>query len=239
MAAAPDALSVRFKASDVLPGGQWRNLWGYSGNMLRELGWRGVFRGWGMSCAKESLGYGLFFATFEYVKAQVCYRFIAMYYGNLRGDALGAMMRRNEVGGQRAKERIIRPHYAIEPAFLALAGVSASLAQQLVAHPVGKFQDIHYRVLQSQEQRGESSQKKMQEQAQHGAYAKTFRACASRAKKSGGWRRWLYRGFWWNTLRQVPSTAAGLVIFELVRKRYGDEAEAVRIEEDGYDILLR
>ena len=28
------------------------------------------------------------------------------------------------------------------------------------------------------------------------------------------------------------------VIFEVVRRRYGNDAEAVRIEKDGYDILL-
>ena len=41
-----------------------------------------------------------------------------------------------------------------------------------------------------------------------------------------------------NTIRQVPSTSAGLVMFELVRRRYSNEAEAVRIENDGYGILL-
>lgn len=41
-----------------------------------------------------------------------------------------------------------------------------------------------------------------------------------------------------NTIKQVPSTSAGLVIFELVRRRYGSEAEAVKIKKDGYDILL-
>ena len=41
-----------------------------------------------------------------------------------------------------------------------------------------------------------------------------------------------------NTIKQVPSTSAGLVIFELVRRRYSSEAEAVKIKKDGYDILL-
>lgn len=45
-------------------------------------------------------------------------------------------------------------------------------------------------------------------------------------------------GFLLNTLKQVPSTSAGLVIFELVRRWYGNEAEAMRIEMDGYDNLL-
>ena len=37
---------------------------------------------------------------------------------------------------------------------------------------------------------------------------------------------------------QVPSTSAGLIIFELVRRKYGMGGEPVRINRDGYDILL-
>jgi hypothetical protein len=55
---------------------------------------------------------------------------------------------------------------------------------------------------------------------------------------AGGWRSWLYRGFILNTMKQVPSTSAGLIVFELVRRKYGSQIEAVRIEKDGYDILL-
>jgi len=50
-------------------------------------------------------------------------------------------------------------------------------------------------------------------------------------------RRWLYRGFWWNTIRQVPSTSAGLIVFELVRGKYSG-GDQVRINRDGYNILL-
>jgi hypothetical protein len=63
--------------------------------------------------------------------------------------------------------------------------------------------------------------------------------CTAEAKSEGlGLARWLYRGFWWNTIRQVPSTSAGLIIFELIRRKYGFGAEEVRITKDGYDILL-
>ncbi|OAX82281.1 hypothetical protein ACJ72_03362 [Emergomyces africanus] len=37
-----------------------------------------------------------------------------------------------------------------------------------------------------------------------------------------------------NAARQVPSTSAGLVIFELVRRKYGVDAEVVHIQEDGH-----
>jgi hypothetical protein len=50
--------------------------------------------------------------------------------------------------------------------------------------------------------------------------------------------RWLYRGFLRSSIRQVPSTSAGLVIFELMRRKYATAADTVLIEKDGFDILL-
>ena len=70
------------------------------------------------------------------------------------------------------------------------------------------------------------------------AYRNTFQQCSIHAQLSGGWRRWLYKGFLRNSIKQVPATSLGLVIFELVRRRYGNETEAVRIENDGYEIQL-
>ena len=40
------------------------------------------------------------------------------------------------------------------------------------------------------------------------------------------------------TLRQVPSTSAGLIVFEILRRKYALDEEEVRIHKDGYDILL-
>ena len=71
------------------------------------------------------------------------------------------------------------------------------------------------------------------------AYEKTWAQVVEQAKAAGGLRRWLYQGFLLSTLKQVPSTSAGLIIFELVRRRVGSDAEALRIERDGYDILLK
>ncbi|KAG8426709.1 hypothetical protein J3459_007885 [Metarhizium acridum] len=39
---------------------------------------------------------------------------------------------------------VIRPHYAIEPMFLFIAGFSASFSQQLLLHPLTHFQVKHW-----------------------------------------------------------------------------------------------
>lgn len=85
------------------------------------------------------------------------------------------------------------------------------------------------------------------------AYVGLYKRCAKRAMErydpdtnnsnrvpggGGSWRRLLFRGFLGNTVRQVPSTSAGLIIFELVRRKYGVLAEPVFVRNDGFDIFL-
>jgi hypothetical protein len=74
--------------------------------------------------------------------------------------------------------------------------------------------------------------------AYYHAYQETWRQARTQARQVGGMKRWVFRGFWFFTIRQVPSTSAGLVIFELVRRKYGLAGDEVRITQDGYDILL-
>ncbi|KAI4231496.1 MAG: hypothetical protein LQ349_005571 [Xanthoria aureola] len=228
--AAPlDALSVRFRPTDMLDG-PYKSMWQYGYLKTREIGMRGVLAGWTLSFAKDALGYGLFFATFEYVKAQSYYAFITRYYGSLNPWNLP----------QDDLNRVIRPHYAFEPSFLLLAGMAASVSQQFVQHPIGLLQDIHYRSLAAYDKKSKSPVSFAEHlRLYSSAYKKTFQQGRARAIQLGGWRKWLYKGFLRNTIKQVPSTSAGLIIFELVRRRYGIDVEATRIQKDGYDILLR
>lgn len=235
VAAPVDALQARFRTSDILDG-KYNNMWQYGRKKLVEIGVRGVFAGWGLSLVKDSLGCGTFFATFEYVKAQSYYAFVTKYYGRFDSFKRSAPSIKAHIENGRP---FIKPHYAIEPTFLMLAGITASVAQQLILHPMTLVQAIHHDSLSRRhDQNISSDQNSRRSNNFYRGYEKTYQRCLSYARRFGGWRRWLYRGFWLNTVKQVPSTSAGLVIFELVRRRYGSEVEAVRIEKDGYDILL-
>ncbi|KAL9026299.1 MAG: hypothetical protein Q9196_005013 [Gyalolechia fulgens] len=230
VAAPLDALAVRFRPADLLHGRVYGSMWQYGYLKTREIGIRGILAGWSLSFVKDSLGYGFFFATFEYVKSQSYYAFITRYYGGLDWWHLPADNH----------DRVIRPHYAIEPCFLLSAGMAASVAQQIINHPISRVQDIHYRSLAILDRKNRNSVPVSQTVRLYmAAYRKTFEQCRARANQFCGWRSWLYRHFVWNTIRQVPSTSAGLIIFELVRRRYGTEVEATRIEKDGYSIVLR
>lgn len=264
LAAPLDALQARFDHRDLMPSdgsSKPRSLWSFGAEKLREIGLRGVFAGWGLSLAKDSLGSAVFFSTFEYVKAQGYYRFVTWYYGGLAEDIVDvlASKRPSHNHSKIGDTAVIRPHYALEPAFLLLAGLNASLAQQVLLHPLTHFQVKHWDHLEDLDakaaklrdlaKRQKQQQADVQQQnkprrwrmlrAYYHAYQESWAVCKSEASAEGlGVMRWLYRGFWWNTIRQVPSTSAGLIIFELIRRKYGLGAEEVRITKDGYDILL-
>lgn len=242
-----------------------QSMWSFGYAKVKEIGVRGVFAGWTLSFLKDSLGNAIFFSTFEYLKAQGYYSFVTWYYGSLNEDTIVLLSERRpsgpeDEGGRTRNGRnhefptIIKPHYAIEPAFLLLAGVSASVAQQVVLHPLTHVQVVHWERLETiDEQARKIRQANAQSQSSGGrrwkwrmarayyhAYQETWAQCVAEAGGAGvGLTRWLYRGFWWNTIRQVPSTSAGLIIFELFRRKYGSGGDQVKINRDGYDILVR
>ncbi|KOS40901.1 hypothetical protein ACN38_g8250 [Penicillium nordicum] len=235
VAAPLDALQVRFQTSDMLEG-QYRSMWHYGHHKLKQIGLRGVFAGWSLSFMRDSLGYAVFFSSFEYIKSQSYYSFVTWYYGSLQVDRVG-MFSSSESSDRGVP--LIKPHYALEPCFLMMAGVVASIAQQTIQHPLSRIQDLHLGRLEYLDHQASfvPSRQKMIRLYYH-AYQETFKRCKRKAARTGGWPSWLFRGFIGSSLRQVPSTSAGLIIFELVRRRYANPADTVHIQSDGYDILL-
>jgi hypothetical protein len=241
LAAPFDALQVRFRTADILDG-KYKTMWHYAGHKLQSIGVRGIFAGWTLSLMKDSLGAAVFFSTFETVKNQAYYEFITRYYGSRTRDSLLETAARvpdhdnTDVDGR----PVIKPHYTLEPAFLLLAGMSASITSQLVQHPLAELQDVHYHRLEALDYQAhrESRPSKIIHRYYH-AYEETFQQCKVLARRAGGWRRYLYKNFFKSTIRQVPSTSAGLIIFELVRRKYAlDPNEDVTIDAEGVSILL-
>lgn len=239
LAAPLDALQTRFQSTEMLAG-KYRNMWQYAWQKSREIGARGVFAGWSLSFVRDSLGAGVFFSTFEYVKSQCFYNFVSYYYGSfgkLSGDQQASIATQRN----RTSRPEIKPHYMVEPAFLLLAGASASVAQALIHHPLSRVQEIHYGRLEwidahSHDKPGQKKIKALRLYA--AAYRKTVKQCLVMARREGGLRHWVYKDFFMTTLRQVPSTSAGLIVFEILRRKYGNDDEAVRIPKRGYEIVL-
>lgn len=241
VAAPVDALQLRFESREKHY--ENKSMWAYGKGKLKDIGVRGIFAGWGLSFLKDSLGSGIFFSVFEYVKAQSYYKFVAAYYGSLEP---WVVTRLSEARGIPSTSRhhipIIKPHYVLEPSFLMLAGVAASIAQQGILYPLNKIQTMHYGRLEELDSKARAYQQSPTSgrmmRAYYHAYQETCRECKAQARSAGGLRQWLFRGFWWNSIKQTPATSAGLVVFELVRRRYGLGNKEVKINEDGYDILL-
>lgn len=238
LAAPFDALQVRFRTADILDG-KYKTMWHYGRHKLQSIGVRGIFGGWTLSLLKDSLGAAVFFGTFETVKSQAYYEFVTKYYASRTRDSL--LESQSLVAGpdETDDRPVIKPHYTLEPAFLLLAGISASVTSQLIQHPLTELQTVHYRRLEALDfqAHGEARPSRIMQRYYH-AYEETFRQCKVLAKRQGGWRRYLYKDFFMGTLRQMPSTSAGLIAFELVRRKYAFESEDVMIEREGVKILL-
>lgn len=217
-------------------GGHYRNMWQYAKEKLKDIGPRGVSAGWSLSFLKDSFGFGVFFATFEYVKAQGYYGFVAKYYGSLQPQWIERLSLPED--SQENGVPVIKPHWALEPCFLGAAGVLASVMQAVIQYPLGHIQSFHYERLEQLDFQARQIQSRRQMmQHYYNAYHETLRQCQKEARRVGNWRGWLFKDFFKTTIRQTPSTALGLIIFELVRRKYGD-GETVRISKDGYEILL-
>ncbi|KAI0480756.1 mitochondrial carrier [Xylariaceae sp. FL0804] len=266
VAAPLDAIQARYDHRDMMAGdgsGRPRSMWSFSAEKLREIGVRGVFAGWGLSFLKDSLGSAVFFCTFEYMKAQSYYQFVTWYYGGLKQDVVNVLARKrpattgppaaaaDAAADPTDRPVVIRPHYTIEPMFLLLAGIGASFTQQLFLHPLTHIQVKHWDHLEDLDAKAarlrdakaadpdQPRRRWRMMRAYYRAYQETLTQCTVEAASEGlGRMRWLYRGFWWNTIRQVPSTSAGLIIFELVRRKYGTGDEPIRVAKDNYEILL-
>ena len=205
-----EALQRSFQAKDIIEG-KHKNMWLYGFSKSRELGFRRLYAGWSLCLVKETISCALFFATFEVIKSQGYRHFTIYYYGQEKNlstssSSTAALIKRPDT---------LKPHYALEPAFLMLAGIAASVAQQVVQHPLERVQDTFYKALESVQEKRSSNH-----DASRLAYQKTLERSVTHARRVNGWRRSLFRGFLWNTIKQTPSTSAGLIIFELVRKRY-------------------
>ena len=228
VAAPLDALQARFKVGELVRG-KYKTMWQYGRRKLQEVGLRRIFTGtgWSLSFAKESAGCGVFFATFEYFKSQLYYSFLSHY-----GVPMAYQGRTAAAGTE-----LITPHFALEPSFILLAGVAASITQQTIQYPLGRVQALHISRLERldrqhdhdpplsrrQSLRPQRSPKRTRPTTTfyYSAYAKTFQHARHRALQAGGWRIWLFSVLLSSTLRQIPSASAGLFVFELFRRRYG------------------
>ncbi|AGO12300.1 AaceriAEL060Cp [[Ashbya] aceris (nom. inval.)] len=244
VASAPiDAIYTRSTANELLSSAKkYNSLWLYGIDKLKEIGLVGCFGGFGLSLVKESVGFAVYFTTFEFLKGHVCNKTIEYLEDRrrLKGSSAQLMSENCErylppktasevLMGQREKQWLQR-------SFVFGAGVTAAFALQLVQYPMLKLQKVHLSRLEAFDiyQKAVSNmrdQSTLEPQISKirlrggntrllhlyfNSYIDTLEHVAS-ISKSTGMARWLYKGFLRNTLAIIPGTATGLLVLEYMR----------------------
>ena len=131
---------------------------------------------------------------------QAYYGFVTKYYGDLQEHLLSSLLRPGL--DESGLTDTIKLHYVIESTFLMLTGITASISQQAVQHPLNKIQIIDYRSLGFLDRESPIDQSRTAVLRKYvAAYEKSSRKCLVHAQRSGGWRPWLHKGFVGNTLK--------------------------------------
>lgn len=222
IAAAPiDAIYARSTANELLKG-EHQNLWKFGFEKLREVGFSGVFAGYGLSFVKESISFAIYFSTFETIKNQLFHMtrdtFINYYLLKERIKTMDFQLDKDEFEAKCRGERRFR---YLRTTFVFIAGVSASLALHLVQYPIAKVQEIH---LQRLEAFDYFNNKGASLTRYYNAYMDTLEHILFIQLNSKlSWTEWLYKGFTRHALSTIPSTTLGLVVLEALRGKLADE----------------
>lgn len=179
-----------------------QSLWSYAFSTMRQLGLRSTYSPLPFNVVKESLSYGLFFGVFEYVKQQGYYSFLNYYYGDHRPVPATGLFGLNER----------KPHWALAPSFVVLAGSSASMAHSVVSYPMQKVQQTRFKVFTTYREFFSSP-----------SAMRVYTPTLLQVVRRGG----LYRGFLGHAVRMIPSSSVALVIFEGVRRKFAPGGEGI------------
>ncbi|KAK9467558.1 mitochondrial carrier domain-containing protein [Lipomyces arxii] len=223
LAAAPiDAIFTRFSVSELLEDSlrdsdqTHKSLWRYGWEKLGSIGLRGVFAGYSLSFAKEATGFAVFFSTFEAVKQWSYKRLVTEY-----GAPLPKYVDRDSNPDKHASIRE-KPSAALYPASILGAGAAASVALQIVQHPLTRIQAVQLTILEAMDFAGSRHFREDYIEA----YRRTFHQIKSQKTLSRhSWLSWLYRGLGRSVIVTVPSTSIGLFVFEIMRVRFMEEVE--------------
>lgn len=232
LAAAPvDAIYARLSAAEMLNGSH-QNLWQYGLFKLREVGLVGVFAGYGFSLVKESIGFAFYFSTFEVVKTKgynLTYRLISnyrrtkQYLSNRLSFFTGGEQK--EIDEDLVRLERTRLTKILKSSFVLLAGASAAFSLLAVQYPLSKIQSVHLSRLEALDVYNASRKSNRPFiTLYYNSYIDTYHQVVKIKKKSKmTWMQLGYRGFIRNALTTIPATSVGLLVFEIMRTKLGDD----------------
>lgn len=234
LAAAPiDAIYTRLSAAEVLEGNH-QNLWVYGLSKLKEIGFVGVFAGFGFSLIKESFGFAFYFSTFETVKTHgynLAYKMIETY------RKFDTSMRKKISKFTNKPEPTIDPELIrleqtrltriLKSTFVLLAGASAAFSLLAVQYPISKVQKLHLARLEALDiYNASNNSTKPFVKLYYNSYVDTFnQLLRMKLKSHQTWFQLAYKGFLKNAVTTIPATSVGLLVFEIMRTKFADQLE--------------
>lgn len=149
-----DAIYTRSSTNELLSSAQkYDNLWIYGRDKLKEIGLIGCFGGYGITLFKESLGFAVYFTTFELIKGQLCQSLIntIKHYDRLkytiRNTKLTDILPHKS--SQSRKEEVSMEFMSpkeekwFQRTFTFGGGITAAFLLQVVQFPFSKIQKVH------------------------------------------------------------------------------------------------
>ena len=241
-----DAIYTRSTTAEIFESLQkFNNLWSFGLNKLKEIGVIGCYSGFTLSMIKESLGFAIYFASFEFIKGQVSKYFIYTLenYRCLKYNVNKLIC--NNFSSSDEDNIAIKLTFIsakeekwIPRAFIFVGGVSAAFLLQVVQYPFNKVQKVHFTRLEAFDiynkstlhqaslskglQRNSSNFKIKYSYSNHfriylHSYIDTFYHIKFIHQNINGLVKWLYRGFTRRTLATIPGTTAGLLLLDYMR----------------------
>lgn len=203
-----DAIYVRSHTHDLLDHSKRHrskvtNLWVYGWKKWKQLGVMGCYGGFNLTALKEMVGFGCYFSIFE-------------------------SMRLNLTRGPFFLEEHSKMKNKWKTSFITfISGVTAAFTLQCIQFPIGKLQRVHYQRLEiidllTLPNSYVSNSYRQLLTFSHiywHSYVNTFKYVNRRhGTSTNKLIAWLYRGFIKNTLAIIPSTTAGLMLLDYMRR---------------------
>lgn len=193
------------------------NLWIYGWNKWKQLGIVGCYAGFNLTLLKEMFGFGCYFSIFEKMKLLLLNDFDYNW-------------RNHDQNGNHIEQ--IRDKKWKQSFITFISGVTAASTLQCIQFPISKIQKIHYQRLEildllalpktvSRSTHNPYGQLLSVSHIYWHSYVHTIRYVKKRHGSNNGLQlvSWLYKGFFKNTMAIIPSTTAGLIVLDYVRRR--------------------
>ncbi len=223
-----DAIYTRFSVAELLKG-HHQNMWSYGLYKLKEIGPIGIFSGFGLSFLKESLGFGVYFSTFELIRNKgykLATQSIKKYHGAKQwwtGNPMPTEMTKDALVEKTRTARILQTTSVL------FAGASAALGLQFVQYPLNRIQKLHLSRLETLDIT-QPERRHLFMKVYYHSYNEVWHQLVNLQEKTKtGWWHLAYKGFWKGALSTVPGTSIGLLVFEIMRAQYTDDVEDLEI----------